>query len=169
MSPAPNLVTAIAQHERLRTELLERFPELQEDDDALGDTLYGESDLTDTIAQIIRSALEDERLAESVSEHLAKLRVRKDRLEGRATRKRALALYAMQEGSLPKITQSDFSAHIGRSRGKVIITDEENLALEFIRLKREPDKKAIGEALRNGDTVDGATLSNPEPILTVKV
>jgi hypothetical protein len=160
--------TAIAQHERLRKELLERFPELSSDEEALSDTLSGESALPDITAQIIRSALEDERLGESVGGHIAKLQKRKLYLEFRAARKRALALYAMTEGNLPPITQPDFSAHIGRSRGKVIITNEEALALEFVRLKREPNKKAIGDALRNGDTVEGATLSNPEPTLTVR-
>ena len=164
-----SLNAAIAQHERLRNELLERWPGLASDEEALTDTLDGESDLPETTAQIIRSALADEALAAGISEHIAKLQTRKSRLEGRAIRKRALALYAMQEGNLPQITRPDFSAHIGRSRGKVIVTDEEALALEFIRLKREPDKKAIGKALRKGGTVDGATLSNREPMLTVKV
>lgn len=168
-SSMPSLSTVIAQHERLRAELLERWPELASDADVLEDTLEGASDLPDAIARIIRSALEDERLAESVGEHVAKLQVRKGRLEGRAARKRALALYAMQEGNLPRIIQTDFSAHTGRSRGKVIITDEDALALEYVRLKKEPDKKAIGEALRNGDTVEGATLSSPEATLTIKI
>ncbi len=165
----PDLSGAIAQHERLRNELLTRWPELARDSEALEDTLNGESDLPDVTAQIIRSALEDERLGDSVGEHIAKLQKRKLHLDFRASRKRALALYAMQEGNLPRITQPDFSAHIGRSRGKVIITDEEALTHEYVRLKKEPDKKAIGEALRNGDTVEGACLSNPEATLTVKV
>jgi hypothetical protein len=160
--------TAIAQHERLRKELLERFPELSSDEEALSDTLSGESDLPDITAQIIRSALEDERIMDGLIGHIDRLQIRRKRLEYRAARKRALALYAMTEGNLPPITQPDFSAHIGRSRGKVIITDEEALVLEFVRLKREPDKKAIGDALRNGNAVEGATLSNPEPTLTVR-
>ncbi len=160
---------AIAQHERLRNELLERWPELANDEEVLADTLEGASDLPGVTAQIIRSALADELLSAGITGHIDQLRRRKQRLEERASRKRALALYAMQEGNLPRITQPDFSAHVGRSRSKVIITDEDALVLEYVRLKREPDKTAIGEALRKGDTVDGATLSNPEPTLTVKI
>ncbi len=160
---------AIAQHERLRDELLKRWPELAADEEALADTLEGASDLPDAIAKIIRSALADECLAGGTSEHIAKLQKRKQYLEYRAVRKRAMALYAMQEGNLPRITQPDFSAHVGRSRGKVIITDEDALTLNYVRYKKEPDKTAIGEALRKGDTVEGATLSNPEPTLTVKI
>ncbi len=165
----PNINVSLAQHERLRAELLERFPELAHDEEALVDTLEGASDLPDATARIIRSALTDECLADGTGEHIAKLQKRKQYLEWRATRKRALALYAMQEGNLPRIIQPDFSAHIGRSRGKVIITDELALTHEYVRLKKEPDKKAIGEALRNGEWVEGATMSNPEPTLTVKI
>lgn len=163
------LSAAIAQHERLRNELLERWPELINDEEALGDTLEGASDLSDVTARIIRSALEDERQALSVGEHIAKVQSRKAYFEWRAARKRALALRAMTEGNLPRIIQPDFSAHVGHSRGRVIITDEDALALDYVRLKKEPDKKAIGEALRNGATIEGATLSNPEATLTVKI
>jgi hypothetical protein len=168
LNERPNLRVSLAHHERLRAELLERFPELADDEEALGDTLSGESDLPETVAQIIRSALADERLAEGINEYIAKLQLRRHRLNGRAARKRALALYAMTEGNVPRITQPDFDAYTGRSRGKVIVTDEDALALEYVRLKREPDKKAIGEELRNGGVVSGAELSNPEPILVVK-
>lgn len=158
----------IAKHNRLRQELLESWPDLANDEEALNDTLEGASTLPDVTAEIIRSALEDERLAAGISEHIVKLQLRKKRIEERAARKRAKALYAMQEGDLPRIKQPDFSASIGTSKGRVIITDEEALALEFVRLRREPDKKAIGEALRNGDAVAGATLSNPQPTLAVR-
>ncbi len=165
----PDLSGAIAQHERLRNELLARWPELANDEEALTDTLEGASDLPDVTAKIIRSALADECLSAGIAGHIDQLRRRKLRLDERAFRKRALALYAMQEGALPRIVQPDFSAHVGRSRGRVIITDEEALSVGYVRFKREPDKTAIGEALRNGDTVEGATLSNPEATLTVKV
>ena len=45
---------------RLRTELLSRLPNL--DDDTLADTLEGITNLNEMLAQVIRSVLDDERL-----------------------------------------------------------------------------------------------------------
>ena len=51
----------------------------------------------------------------------------------------------------------------------VVVTDAEKLERRFLRIPPpEPDKVLIGRALKDGEVVDGATLSNPQPVLRIK-
>jgi hypothetical protein len=54
------------------------------------------------------------------------------------------------------------------SQAKVIIPDESLVPDRYMRIKREPDKKAIGTDLRAGHAVPGASLGNPLPTIVVK-
>ena len=45
-----------------------------------------------------------------------------------------------------------------RSSTSVHITTPEQLATEYLRIKTEPDKKAISEAIKSGKEVEGAEL-----------
>ena len=51
----------------------------------------------------------------------------------------------------------------------VIITDESQIDEDFFRVKREPDKKAIKEALEVGINVRGAEMSNGGETLSIRV
>jgi hypothetical protein len=52
----------------------------------------------------------------------------------------------------------------------VIVTDEAALPDRFIRVEttRRADKAAIATALKDGEVVDGAELSNAMPVLSVR-
>ena len=52
---------------------------------------------------------------------------------------------------------------------RVIITDETLLPPDCVRIKREPDKIAIKERLSRGEPVPGATLSNSEETLAMRI
>jgi hypothetical protein len=164
----PNLDFSLRAHESLRAELLQRWPALAEDQETLEDSLEGISSLPEAIAAVIRSALFDEEYCDAIAERIDKLQARKRRLKERADRKRALALHYCQEGRLQRIPAPDFTASLGMTKGRVIITDDRALSDKWVRIKREPDKTKIGEALRAGETVSGAELSNPQPTLSVR-
>jgi seryl-tRNA synthetase len=161
-----NLNLAVQAHESLRAELLRRWPELIEDPDALEDSLEGLSNLREAIAAVIRSALDDEADCTSIAERIKQLQTRRKRLEDRADRKRALALHFCQEGRLPRIPAPDFTASVSMTKGRVIITGQ--VDDKWMRIKKEEDKTKIGEALRAGQTVSGAELSNPMPTLVIR-
>jgi hypothetical protein len=164
----PNLNYGLITHEALRAELQQRWPELQDDEQTLSDTLEGISSLPEMIAAVLRSAIEDELLVAGIREHIGGLKVRQKRLQDRVERKKAMALHYAQEGRLKRIPAPDFTASVGMGGGRVLITDETALADEWVRIKREPDKEKIGKALKAGVIVPGAELSNPVPWLSVR-
>ncbi len=51
----------------------------------------------------------------------------------------------------------------------VMIIDESKLPDNYMRIKKEPNKVIIKEALAHGDFVPGAALSNGSQTLAVKV
>jgi hypothetical protein len=158
----------IAEYQRVRESLLASFPELAEDEQALADTLEGETSLIDAAASLIRSAIDDEAFEEACTNLAAEKEERAARFGRRAAKLREAALALLQAADLPKLEQPDFTASVGKSRGRVVISDETALPDAMFRTTRAPDKTAIGDALKDGQTVPGALLSNPEPTLTVR-
>lgn len=169
-----NLQRHAAADLMLREELLRQFPTLADDEPALVDTLDGESDFDQRVRAVVVSALADEDLAEGLT---AALKARKAewekrivRLQERAHAKRlsiqaAMEIAGRQRFEFPEATVSIRTP----GKGKVIVTDESKLGPRFWRHKpAEVDKVAIGEALDAGETVDGATRSNPMPTLQIK-
>ena len=64
------------------------------------------------LAEIIRSALDDEALAAGLSTRLSDMKARIERFETSAKRKRELALKAMSEAEIPKLLVADFTASL---------------------------------------------------------
>ena len=77
-----------------------------------------------------------------------------------------MALHFCQEGRIKRIPAPDFTAYESMTEGRVIITG--TVADAWMRIKKEEDKVRIGEALRAGEVVPGAELSNPSPTLVVR-
>ena len=68
------------------------------------------------LAEVIRSALEDEALASGLSTRLNDMKARLKRLETRAGRKRQLALRAMSEAEIQKLPKRIYCfAEAGRA------------------------------------------------------
>src|SRR3990170_4917792 len=103
-----SLTAEIPKYRLLRQRLLEDFPAL--DEETLGDTLEGITDLHEMIAAVIRSALVDEALHAGLRTRVDDMRERLSRLEVRASKKRQLALEAMTEAGFTKLEQPDFTA-----------------------------------------------------------
>lgn len=76
-------------HNHFRERLREGFPDA--DDETLADTLEGLTDLTDQLAEVIRSALEDEAFCAALKVRMGEMRERAGRLSLRAEKKRQLA------------------------------------------------------------------------------
>ncbi len=98
----------------VRRTLLADFPDL--DDETLHDTLEGITDLKQMLAEVVRSALDDEALAGGLSTRLSDMKARLERLEERAKRKRQLVLRAMADCEIPKLTEADFTASLRAAR-----------------------------------------------------
>ena len=115
------------------------------------------------LAEVVRSALDDEALAGGLSTRLSDMKARLERLEERAKRKRQLVLRAMAEAEIPKLTEADFTASMRSGAPTVEVVAEDKIPAAY--WKPQPsklDKQGILAALKSGATVDGR-VSQPTP------
>jgi len=146
------LEQAISAAMRIRQTLL------TDDDKLLTDTIDGETDAIALLDAIVEQALADEALVETARERIK-------RLEARADRRRGIVLAMLEALELHKVERPLFTASVSH-RSKPLVSDPAVLPEAFIR--RAPDMILLAKALRGGETIDGAVLSNPQPVLTIR-
>ena len=162
-----NLHYATAHYRVIRDRVRQLDPAL--DEQTLADTVEGLTDLHEIVQAVIRSALADEALARGLKGRIAEMEDRLDRLQDRASKRRQIAKDVMVELDLKKITAPDFTVSIRPGLPALMVIDEAAVPKTYWepgppRLKRQD----LAQDLKNGEEVAGATLSNPEPILTVR-
>lgn len=160
----------LEEHVRLYAELKERlkaeFPDI--DEETLSDTAEGGSDLHETLMWLCRKAVEKEAFADALADMIAGMTARKARFIAGADHLRGLALWAMGEADIPKITAPDLTVSIGKGRTKVIISDIEKIPQHLCTFIAKPDTKAIREEIESGTDVPGASISNQQPVLSIR-
>ena len=158
----------LAHHEYLRQQLAERFPDA--DEETLRDTLEGMTDLTDMLAELIRSSLDDLALVAALHQRESDMKERRYRFQIRAQKKRDLVETIMERADIKKIAEADFTAGMRVGKRKVMVIDETAIPQVFWRPQADIiDKIALGTALQaDGGAVAGAMLSNPKPVLSVR-
>ena len=147
-----------------------RADDPQIDEQTLADTVEGLTDLHEIVTAIIRSALSDEALATGLKGRIADMQGRLDRLQDRASERRQIAKDVMVELDLKKITAPDFSVSIRPGLPSLMVIDEAAVPSIYWqpsapRLKRQ---ELLSE-LKVGTPIEGVALSNPEPVLSVRV
>lgn len=153
-----------------RERLLTVEPGIEQDERLYLDCLDGESgDAFEIIDRIIAAAIDAEALAEHASRRMAEIAERRARFKRRNEQLRGVAFAMLEALGITKLERADYSAAIRAGSPHVIVTDAAALPDAMVRVKREPDKTLIGTALKAGNTVDGAQLSNSAPALTIRV
>jgi hypothetical protein len=151
----------------LRRRLLEADPQL--DEQTLFDTLEGSTNLKEAIGCVIRSALDDELLANGLKARIDQMMKRLERIETTAENKRRVALAAMEEADFDKILEPDFTVSVRAAPPGVIIVNEQDIPEGFwIPQPPKLDKRQILEALKAGTAVMGAELANTRITLAVR-
>ena len=154
----------------VRRRLLDDDPDIGNDERLFAGMLEGESgDAMDVIDNVIRASIEAAsraQAAKDIADHAAE---RAARYKRRAEALRGAAFAALSALDLRRLERPDFTATIGNGQRAVVITDEAALDRRFIRVTEAPDKAAIAAALKAGETVEGATMQNANPVLTVRV
>jgi Gp157 protein len=154
-------------HRAFRDQLVHDFPDL--DDEALCDTLEGLTNLHEMLAELIRSALDDEALAAGLSTRLSDMKARVERFERRAQRKRDLALQAMAEADIPKITQPDFTASLRQGAPTLEVVAEDKIPAVYWKPQAPKlDKQGLLVALKAGTAIEGVALAPLQVQLAVR-
>ena len=139
------------------------------DEQTLADTVEGLTDVHEILAAIVRAALADEALAVGLKGRIAEMEERLGRLEERALKRRQIVKDIMVELDLKKLKAPDFTAFIRPGMPALMVIDEAAVPSIYWE-PREPrlDRQGLLAELKQGAEITGVTLSNPEPVLSVR-
>lgn len=139
------------------------------DEQTLADTVEGLTDLHEIVQVIVRSAVMDEALAAGLKGRIQEMQERLNRLEDRASKRRQIAKDVMVDLDIKKITAPDFTVSIRPGTPALMVLDEKAVPSIYWE-PREPklDRQGLLIELKQGSEVPGVTLSNPEPVLSVR-
>jgi len=147
-----------------------RAQDPQIDEQTLADTVEGLTDLHEILAAIVRAVLADEAMAIGLKCRISDMQGRLDRLQDRAAKRRQIAKDVMVDLDLKKLTAPDFTASIRPGMPGLVVLNEDAVPKTYWepgepRLRRQ----VLASDLKGGAEVAGAALSNPEPVLSVRV
>jgi hypothetical protein len=162
------LTFAATTYRALRDRIQAQDPQI--DEQTLADTVEGLTDLHEILQAVIRAALADEAMARGLKCRISDMQGRLGRLEDRAAKRRQIAKDVMVHLDLKKITAPDFSASLRAGMPALVVLDEDAVPKTYWepgepRLRRQ----ILASDLKGGAEVAGATLSNPDPVLSVRV
>lgn len=139
--------------------LLERYPELKEDEELKEDMLEGSTDFRETMERLLRKTQDSIYLANACREAERDVYHRRTRFEKRIEFGRELMKRLMEAANIRKLEFPTATLSLMNTPPQVVVTNEDELPEEFFRIKKEPNKTLIKQALEKTD-VRGATLSN---------
>ena len=146
-----------------------RAEDPQIDEQTLADTVEGLTDLHEILGAVIRAALADQAQATGLEGRIGEMEARRDRLQDRATKRRLIAKEVMVELDLKKLAAPDFTASIRPGTPALMVIDEAAVPSIYWE-PREPrlNRQELANDLKQGAEIAGVTLSNPEPVLSVR-
>ena len=157
-------ITYRAIRDRIRAE------DPQIDEQTLADTVEGLTDLHEIVAAIVRAALADEALATGLKGRIAEMQERLDRLQNCAAKRRQIAKDVMIELEIKKITAPDFTVSIRPGMPSLLILDEAAVpSIYWQPAAPKLNRQGLLSELKEGADIKGVALSNPEPVLSVRI
>jgi hypothetical protein len=160
----------VQEHHRfheLRRRLIEADPEI--DETTLLDTLEGATNLNEALGEVIRAALEEEALADSLRDRMGAMRERLERIETACSRKREVAQVVMEDAGIEKILEPDFTVSLRVSPPAVAVVNEAEIPEPYwIPQPPKLDRKGVLDALKGGTMVPGATFANSKVSLAIR-
>jgi len=162
------LTFAAINYRSIRDRIRAQDPQI--DEQTLADTVEGLTDLHEILAAVVRAALADEAMATGLKCRISDMQDRLDRLQDRAAKRRQIAKDAMVELDLKKLAAPDFTASLRPGMPALVVLNEDAVPKTYWepgepRLRRQ----ILASDLKGGAEIAGATLSNPEPVLSVRV
>lgn len=159
---------ATIHYQAVRDRIKARDPDI--DEQTLSDTVEGLTELPDIIEAIIRSAVVDEALAKGLRCRIAEMQDRLSRLQDRASKRRQIAKDVMVELDIKRINAPDFTASVRPGLPALLVLNEDDVPPMYWQ-PSEPhlNRQELTRDLKQGVEVAGATLSEPDPVLSVRV
>lgn len=148
--------------------LLQEYPDLLDDEELKEGMLQGSTDFYELVEKIHANIMENTALLSGLSSLVNDLHKRSKILKNRVDFQRSLIKRLMEIADKRSIDIPAAKISLGKAPARVLITDEDAIPDEFVKIKREPKKLAIKEALVEGKDVPGAVLSNGGNSLSIR-
>ncbi len=162
-----SVISTSRLHQQLVEQLSAQYPDA--DDETLFDSADGFSNLTETVAAVLRSRREDLALASALKAQIAEMRERLGRLEARAETKRDLVASALAEAKVKRIIEPDFTVSLRPAPPALVVTDEAVIPEDYwVPQPPKLDRLSLLAALKRGKATPGATLNNPQMTISVR-
>jgi len=157
----------LSSHMLFRERLREAYPDA--DDDTLKDTLEGLTNLSEILAEVLRSVLADEDFVEALRKRIWDMQARCHRLAERARKKRELVSQVMDDAEIKRLDEPDFTVSLRDGRPPLEVLDEEKIPEAY--WKAQPpklDRLGLAVALAAGQSIAGARLGDPTKTIAVR-
>ena len=148
--------------------LVAAHPELADDDTLRADVIEGATDAHDILERLVAEEADAATMADAIGKRIAAMTDRRRRYDAKVAALRSLILDVLDAADLPKVVLPDATLSVTRGRLTPHVADADALPDEFVRVKREPDKRAIAEAVKAGTTPPGVVIANGSPSLTIR-
>lgn len=148
--------------------LLVEYPQLADDEELFRDTLEGNTRFNEIMDRLLQEMRDSETMAEAVGQRIGKLRERLTRLTHRTQFYRGLMHRLLSLTGLKSVALPEAKISVINSPDKVIVTDEAAIPDAFMKITKEPNKTAIKNAIKSGQYIPGATLSNGGTTIQVR-
>lgn len=149
--------------------LLLEYPELETDEILRADMIEAETLTMEFLSEMVHRIEDSTAISEGTAERIKELSERKSRIERRIEGLRALCFKIMNTADIKKAELPCATLSIRNTPPKVIVHDEAALPADCLRTTITPDKTAIKDKFKAGETVPGAYLTNAEPVLSLRV
>ena len=140
--------------------MLDRHPELTDDEDLRADMLEGSTDLHTIMERLLDQEREANETIAVIGNRIENLSARRIAYRARQTSLRTVMQEILNRADLRKIVLPEATISITRRGPAVQIIDEALVPDAYCRFKREISKTAIKDAINAGEEVPGAVLDN---------
>lgn len=164
------VVYRLQQETALALEIVAQTRCLVGDDEEMIETaIEGETDLREAIARAVARLSDLEALMSGCNELMQDLKKRFDRFADQHDRLRQMLAVALEATGAQRMELPQATLSLKRLPGKVTVTDEASLPMRFWK-QAEPklDRRALLDAMKDGELIPGATLSNGGSTIQVK-
>lgn len=145
------------------------YPELQDDEQLLLDTLEGETNLFEIVSALVRLKGETDVQCTGLTKWVDELSERKARFVRKSDAFKKLIQTLMDAAGVDKMTLDEATVFKTKGRMKVVVKDVQLLPQGFYRIERKADIAEIKKTLENGEEVPGAYLGAGAPSLTIRI
>lgn len=138
------------------------------DEQLLHNMLEAQTDLFEFLRVVEDRRADAESVIEAIDIRIKTMCDRQKRYEQREQSMRSLALKVMQAAGVRTVPLPEATLSVQQGREKVEILDASSCPDHLCRVKKEPDKSAIKEALQSGEQFNWAALVKGQDTLSVR-